>query len=82
MTGSALETTDVLEDAVTLRLLRCLVNFAVAEGVSLREIQVNEKVEFVLVVDWEKKPTQWIAEIATLPAETELDFGNATEDIP
>jgi Cu/Ag efflux protein CusF len=54
--------------------------FAVAEGVSLEEISAGDKVEFVLVVNWEKKPTQSITEIVNLPAETELDFGPATED--
>jgi len=54
--------------------------FAVAEGVSLEGISAGDKVEFVLVVNWEKKPTQSITEIVNLPAETELDFGPATEN--
>lgn len=48
--------------------------FAVAEGVSLDGIAAGDKVEFVLVMDWDKKPTQWITEIAKLPDETELSF--------
>jgi hypothetical protein len=53
-------------------------SFAVADGVSIEGIAVGDKVEFVLVVDWAKKPTQWITEIVELPAETELDFGPET----
>lgn len=50
-------------------------SFAVGDGVSLEGISAGDKVEFVLVVDWAKKPTQWITEISPLPDETELDFG-------
>jgi len=55
--------------------------FAVAEGVSLEGISAGDKLEFVLVMDWEKKPTQWITEIVELPAETELSFGSAPEAV-
>jgi Cu/Ag efflux protein CusF len=54
--------------------------FVVAEGVPLQEISAGDKVEFVLLVNWEKTPTQSITEIVNLPAETELDFGPETDD--
>jgi hypothetical protein len=54
-------------------------SFAVADGVSLEGISAGDKVEFLLVVDWAKKPTQWITRIAELPAETVLDFGPAAD---
>jgi Cu/Ag efflux protein CusF len=53
--------------------------FAVADGVSLEGISAGDKVEFNLVVDWAKRPTQAITEIVKLPAETELDFVPTTE---
>ena len=56
--------------------------FAVAEGVSLDGISAGDKLEFVLVMDWEKKPTQWITEIVKLPAETQLSVGPVTEATP
>jgi Cu/Ag efflux protein CusF len=56
--------------------------FAVAEGVSLDGIAAGDKLEFVLVMDWDKKPTQWITEIVKLPAETQLSVGPVTEATP
>ena len=56
--------------------------FAVAEGVSLDGVSAGDKLEFALVMDWEKDPTQWITEIVKLPAETELSFGPAAEATP
>jgi hypothetical protein len=53
--------------------------FATAEGVALDGIAAGDKVEFVLVVDWENTPTQWIVELVELPAETELDLGPEAE---
>jgi Cu/Ag efflux protein CusF len=56
--------------------------FAVAEGVSLDGVSAGNKLEFTLVMDWEKNPNQWITEIVKLPAETELSFGPAAEATP
>ena len=49
---------------------------------SLDGVSAGDKLEFALVMDWEKKPTQWITEIVKLPAETELSFGPPTEATP
>ena len=52
-------------------------NFGVSEGVSIDEISAGDKIEFVLVVNWESEPTQAIIQIVKLPPETELDLAES-----
>ena len=51
--------------------------FPVAEGVSLAEIQTNDKVEVTLHVDWEAETPYEITRVRELPPETELVFREA-----
>lgn len=52
--------------------------FPVAEGVDLTGIEPEDKVAFTLEVEWEGEPPYRVARIEELPAETELEFRQAS----
>ncbi|MFQ5670164.1 MAG: copper-binding protein [Acidobacteriota bacterium] len=51
--------------------------FTVSEDLSLEEIQVGDKVEFTLQVDWAGSPPQEVTRIHKLPADVKLVFRKA-----
>lgn len=56
--------------------------FPLGEGVSLDSLSVGDKVSFDFVVNWGNNRPAWeITKIEKLPAETELDFNNAIEEV-
>lgn len=56
--------------------------FPVGEGVSIDGLSVGDKVSFDFVVNWGNNRPAWeITKIEKLPAETELDFNNAIEEM-
>lgn len=48
--------------------------FGVAKGVSTDGLAVDEKVEFVFSVDWERKPMLEISKLSKLPADAPLNL--------
>ena len=57
-------------DAMTMK-------FPLAEGLDLGSIEVGDKVEFTLAVEWLAEPPQQVTQIRELPADTELVFRSA-----
>ncbi len=56
--------------------------FPLGEGVSLDSFSIGDKVSFDFVVNWGNNRPAWeITSIEKLPADTELDFNNAIEDM-
>jgi Cu/Ag efflux protein CusF len=52
--------------------------FPLADGVELGAIAPGDKVAFTLEVEWEGEPPYRVSRIEKLPAETELDFREAS----
>lgn len=52
--------------------------FPLADGVDLGAIAPGDKVAFTLEVEWEGEPPYRVTRIETLPADTELDFREAS----
>lgn len=52
--------------------------FPVANGVDLAGVVPGAKVAFTLEVEWEGEPPYRVTRIAALPADTELDFRQAS----
>ena len=56
--------------------------FPLGEGVSLDGFNVGDKIEFDFVVNWGSDRPAWeVTKITKLPADTEIDFTNAIEDM-
>lgn len=51
--------------------------FPVAGDVDLEGVEVGDKVDFTLVVDWEGDPAYQVVRMEELPADTELELGKA-----
>lgn len=51
--------------------------FPVADDVSLEGVEVGDKVEFTLLVDWEGDPAYQVVRLEELPADTELEYRKA-----
>lgn len=52
--------------------------FPVADGVDLAGVEPGAKVAFTLEVEWEDEPPYRVTRIEALPADTELDFRQAS----